>query len=292
VGASEAPSQGSSPIMGATFSPVRHGLFLPPFDALADPALLARLAAEAEEAGWDGVFLWDHLLYSEPVRRILDPWICLAAMATATERIALGPMVTPLARRRPAVVARQAVTLDHLSRGRLVLGFGLGDDGRVGELSRFGEETDPPARAALLEEGLDILTGLLSGAVVRHDGPGLVANDVAFEPLPFRSGGIPIWIGARWPNRRPIRRSARYDGVFAIRLQEPADVTELRRLAAADGADLGRFDVVVQGAPDDDPAPWADAGVTWWLTQLGPYRIGLTEVRRVVSAGPRRTAAG
>ena len=118
----------------------RRGLFLPPFDVLADPALVAELAAEAEEAGWDGVFVWDHLLYADPVREIADPWICCAAIAVATSRIQLGPMVTPLSRRRPQVLARQAASLDRLSGGRLVLGFGLGDDGRVGELSRFGEE--------------------------------------------------------------------------------------------------------------------------------------------------------
>ncbi len=267
---------------------MRHGLFVPPFDALADPVLLARLAADAEEAGWDGVFVWDHLLYRPPVRRILDPWICLAAMATSTERVALGPMVTPLARRRPAVVARQAVTLDHLSRGRLVLGFGLGDDGGPGELSRFGEETDTRTRAAILDESLEILSGLLSGRPLAHTGPHRVADGVSFEPGPYRPDGIPVWMAVRWPNRPPIRRSARFDGVFAIQLGGPGDVTDLRRLVAADGADLDHFEVVVQGAPADDPAPWADAGATWWLTQVGPYDLEVEDVRRVVDAGPRR----
>jgi alkanesulfonate monooxygenase SsuD/methylene tetrahydromethanopterin reductase-like flavin-dependent oxidoreductase (luciferase family) len=265
---------------------VRHGLFFPPFDALADPCLLIRLAADAEEAGWDGVFLWDHLLYSPPVTRILDPWICLAAMATATEQILLGPMVTPLARRRPAVLARQAATLDHLSEGRLVLGFGLGDDGATGEMSRFGDEPSPLVRAGMLDEGLEVVTGLLSGTPVRHAGPHYRAADVTFQPGPCRATGIPVWLGARWPNRAPLRRAARYDGAFVIQTTQPGDVGEIRRIVAGAGADLGRFDIVVLGGAGVDPAPWADAGATWWLTQLGPYDLDPVAVRRVVAAGP------
>jgi alkanesulfonate monooxygenase SsuD/methylene tetrahydromethanopterin reductase-like flavin-dependent oxidoreductase (luciferase family) len=268
---------------------VRHGLFVPPFDALADPALLATLAAEAEEAGWDGMFLWDHLLYRQPVRSIVDPWISLAAMAAATERLVLGPMVTPLARRRPQIVARQAVTLDRLCEGRLVLGFGLGDDGEVGELARFGEEKDPATRAAALDEGLDVLVALLAGGQVDHtDGVHHYVDGVTFAPGPWRPTGIPIWIGARWPNRAPIRRAARYDGVFAISLDGPDDVVALRDRVAAAGAELSTFDVVAQGRPGDDPGPWAAAGATWWLTQVGPYGLDAPAVRAVIAAGPGR----
>ena len=158
---------------------LRRGLFLPPFDDLASPRVMADLGQAAEQAGWDGIFVWDHLLYSEPVRAIADPWIVLAAIASRTTRIALGPMVTPLPRRRPAVVARQAVALDELSQGRLILGFGLGDDGGVGELSRFGEQTDAVDRGAALTEGLEVLTGLLSGAPVHHRGEHYVADCLA-----------------------------------------------------------------------------------------------------------------
>jgi alkanesulfonate monooxygenase SsuD/methylene tetrahydromethanopterin reductase-like flavin-dependent oxidoreductase (luciferase family) len=265
---------------------MRHALFFPPFDALANPRLVADLAADAEAAGWDGVFLWDHLIYSEPVEQILDPWICLAAVAMSTERILLGPMVTPLARRRPAVVARQAVTLDHLSRGRLVLGFGLGDDWRTREMSRFGEESDPAARAALLDEHLEVLTGLLSGRPVEHAGPHYRAEGVTFQPTPYRPEGIPIWMAARWPNRAPVRRAARYDGLFVIQCEEPAQLEEVRSWLDEAGT-AESFELVANGGPDIDPGPWAQAGATWWLTQLGPYRLDLAEVRRVVSAGPR-----
>src|ERR671923_237187 len=121
---------------------MRSGLFLPLFDELADPAVVARLCAEAEEAGWHGVFVWDNLRFMEPVVDVADPWITLAAIAAATERIRLGPMVTPLARRRPVKVARETATLDRLSGGRLTLGVGLGSDRFANEYSITGEELD------------------------------------------------------------------------------------------------------------------------------------------------------
>lgn len=267
----------------------RRGLFLPPFDVFADPGRVADLAVEAEDAGWDGVFIWDHLLYAEPVVEIADPWICCAAIAERTSGIAFGPMVTPLARRRPQVVARQAVSLDRLSGDRLVLGFGLGDDG-PGELSRFGDETDAKVRAAALDEGLEVLRGLLSGTVVHHDGPQVAARGVTFLPTPYRSTGIPFWIGGRWPNKAPLRRAARYDGLFVIAVQDPADLTGAHDVVAGVRAAAGRsmsgFDLVVQLPPGADHTPWIEAGATWVLTQLGPYRMDLGEVREVVRAGP------
>ncbi len=114
---------------------MRHGLFVAPFDGLSDPRVVARLAAECEAAGWDGIFVWDHVLYRPPVQAVADPWVVLAAAATATERVLIGPMVTPVARRRPHVLARQATSLDQLSGGRLVLGVGLGLDASGRELS-------------------------------------------------------------------------------------------------------------------------------------------------------------
>ena len=124
----------------------RRGIFIAPFDELADPNTLAALAASAEAHGWDGLFVWDHVRYRAPVRAVADPWVALAAVAAATDRIRLGPLVTPLARRRVQKLARETVTLDHLSRGRLVLGVGLGSD-RNGELGPFGEVVDLRERA-------------------------------------------------------------------------------------------------------------------------------------------------
>jgi alkanesulfonate monooxygenase SsuD/methylene tetrahydromethanopterin reductase-like flavin-dependent oxidoreductase (luciferase family) len=266
----------------------KHGLFLPPFDALADPQLIAQLAADAEKAGWDGLFLWDHMAYSPPVQAILDPWICLAAIAVATERITLGAMVTPLSRRRPAVVARQAVTLDLLSRGRLVLGFGLGDDGGSGEMSRFGEEPDPRIRAGMLDEGLFVLRRMLSGELVDHHGTHYTAAGVQLLPRPYRASGIPFWIGARWPNARPLRRAAKHDGAFVIALKTDDDVRSLVDAVGELRGGAGDFDIVVELPGDDDAAAWSVPGVTWLLTRFGPYDLDAATVAARIAAGPPR----
>lgn len=182
---------------------MKYGLTLPIFDEMAHPAVLAELATEAEDAGWDGIFVWDHVYYREPATRATDPWIALAAMAAATHTLTLGPMVTPLARRRPQVVARQIVALDHLSEGRMVIGVGLGLDSSGGEFVRFGEETDVAARAARYDEALGLLRALLAGEQVDHDGPHYRVADSRFLPGPCR-GRLPVWTAARWPNRRPL----------------------------------------------------------------------------------------
>src|SRR4051812_39329705 len=160
----------------------KRGIFLAPFDEVVDPATLADLARAAEERGWDGFFLWDHVNYRPPVRAVADAWISLAAIAVATERLRLGPLVTPLSRRRVQKVARETVTLDHLSRGRLTFGVGLGSD-RNGELEPFGEVIDPRERAKLLDEGLQRLSDFWGGE---------------FEPAPVQSPRIPVWVAARW----------------------------------------------------------------------------------------------
>ena len=275
---------------------MRHGLFLPPFDGLADVERLAELAVVAEAVGWDGFFLWDHLRYGEPVRDILDPYICLAVIAARTSRLTLGPMVTPLIRRRPQVVARQAVTLDRLSKGRLVMGFGIGDDYPGGDLAPFGELTDAAARGRALNEGLAIFQGLVSGDEVNFTGEFYRANEVAFQPTAYRSHGIPVWTAGRWPNPAPIRRAARFQGIMVIQMTEPEQVTALKSQLAAAGADVEHFDIVVWGQRDEKMAyrddvryeQWARAGVTWYLTGPGPFNLVYEEVLDYVAAGPPR----
>jgi alkanesulfonate monooxygenase SsuD/methylene tetrahydromethanopterin reductase-like flavin-dependent oxidoreductase (luciferase family) len=260
-----------------------RGLFLPPFDALADPRLVADLAVAAERAGWDGVFIWDHVRYSPPVSAIADPWICCAAIAARTERIRFGPMVTPLPRRRPHIVARQAASLDLLSGGRLVLGFGSGDDW-LGEMSRFGDEADARTRGDMLDEGLDVLTGLLSGHLVEHLGRHYRAEDVRFLPAPERP--IPIWIAGRFGNRKPLQRAARYDGAFVIGYPGPEGIPQVRETLAVERVVPTGFDLVVDIGTDADPAPWAAAGATWVLTRFGPYELDPAAVRARIDAGP------
>jgi alkanesulfonate monooxygenase SsuD/methylene tetrahydromethanopterin reductase-like flavin-dependent oxidoreductase (luciferase family) len=266
---------------------VRHALFLPPFDGLADPARVVELAVAAESSGWDGFFLWDHLLYGSRVRDILDPYICLAAVAAATSTIELGPMVTPLVRRRPAVLARQAVTLDLLSHGRLVLGLGIGDD-YAGEFSSFRDTVEAPTRGRMLTEGLEVLTQLLSGNPVDHDGEFYRAAEVAFRPTAARAGGIPIWLAARWPNPAPIRRAASYQGVVVIQMPDPGEMNDLKQRLMAAGADLDHFDIVMLRKDGDDASEWANTGVTWLMTQLGPYDLDFNEALARTKAGPTR----
>ncbi|MDQ2676603.1 MAG: LLM class flavin-dependent oxidoreductase [Actinomycetota bacterium] len=248
----------------------KRGIFLPPFDEMAHPRLLAELAADAEEAGWDGFFLWDHMRYRAPTRAVLDPWVSLAAIASATERIRIGPMVTPLSRRRPHKVARETATLDHLSDGRLVLGVGLGSE-RNGELGPFGEEEDPKRRAALLDDGLDKLAGYWAGE---------------FEPVPVQEPRIPVWVASRWPKRKPLRRAARWDGLFPIELPEPDALRELAAEVRGLRADPDEpFDLVAEVDPGGDPVPWAEAGATWVVDQFGQTPRE-SEVRAVIAAGP------
>jgi alkanesulfonate monooxygenase SsuD/methylene tetrahydromethanopterin reductase-like flavin-dependent oxidoreductase (luciferase family) len=250
---------------------VRRGIFVAPFDELSEPGLVAELAARAEERGWDGFFVWDHVAYRAPVRALADPWVTLAAVAVATRRLVIGPLVTPIARRRPHQLARETVTLDRLSRGRLVLGVGLGSD-RTGEFDpdRFGEEGDPRARARLLDDGLDRLQAYWDGG---------------FEPGPVQRPRIPVWVASRWPNRRPLRRAARFDGVFPIDLPGPDALAEQSdELQALRGpAGMEGFDVVVTNPPGTDPAPWIAAGATWCLTGFGPQPT-LTEVKEAIDA--------
>jgi alkanesulfonate monooxygenase SsuD/methylene tetrahydromethanopterin reductase-like flavin-dependent oxidoreductase (luciferase family) len=273
---------------------MKHGLFLPAFDGLADAAKMADLAVLAEEEGWDGFFVWDHIRYPATVRDILDPYVCLALMAAQTSRIILGPMVTPLIRRRPQVLARQAVTLDRLSRGRLVMGFGIGDDYPGGELACFGELTDAIERGRALNEGLSIFQGLVSGEEVNITGEFFKAHEVAFHPTAFRAEGIPVWTAGRWPNPAPIRRAARYQGMIVIQMTEPEQVDDLKAQLVGAGADLEHFDIALWGQRDEKMvyrederyAQWAQAGVTWFLTGPGPFNLVYDEVREYVAAGP------
>jgi alkanesulfonate monooxygenase SsuD/methylene tetrahydromethanopterin reductase-like flavin-dependent oxidoreductase (luciferase family) len=228
----------------------RRGVFVAPFGELSEPGLVADLAAQAEDAGWDGFFLWDHVAYREPVRRIADPWITLAAIAVRTSRLVIGPLVTPLPRRRPHQLARETVTLDRLSGGRLVLGVGTGSERTVEfHPGRFGEEPDMRARAKLLDDGLERLQSYWSGE---------------FEPGPVT--GIPIWVAARWPNKRPLRRAARFDGVFPIDQDEPAQLEEMLAVVRAERGHLDGYEVAVDNPPGTDERPWIDAGATWCLT--------------------------
>lgn len=262
---------------------MKYGISVPPFGDYSDPRTLARMAQEAEQAGWDGFFLWDHMVMGD--ERVADPWIALAAIALNTSHIALGPMVISLARRRPWKVAREAVTLDHLSQGRLLLGFGLGGSGED-DFGRFGEAADDRIRAQKLDEGLTILDGLWSGQPFSFHGEHYHLNDVTFRPTPLRQPRIPIWIGGSWDKPRPQKRAARWDGYSPLKWLENMSVEEWKQVMEAVNRQRPQpdapFDWIHNGQlPGDDPGraaeiarPYAELGVTWWIEDAAPYRWG------------------
>jgi alkanesulfonate monooxygenase SsuD/methylene tetrahydromethanopterin reductase-like flavin-dependent oxidoreductase (luciferase family) len=231
----------------------RRGIFVAPFDGLADPRVTAGLAARAETAGWDGFFVWDHVAYRAPTRAVADPWVTLSAIASATERLRIGPLVTPISRRRVHKLARETATLDLLSGGRLTLGIGLGSDNN-GELEPFGEVIDPRERARLLDDGVAALAAFWDGG---------------FEPMPLQRPRIPVWVAGRWPRKRPIERAARWDGFFPIDLTGPEALAEIADTVRGLRGDLDGFDLIVTNPPGTDPAPWEAAGATWCLTGFG-----------------------
>ena len=275
---------------------MRSGLFLPPFDALSDPGVVARLAIEAEEAGWHGVFLWDHVRWREPVIEVADAWITLAAIASATRAIRLGPMVTPLARRRPVKVARETASLDRLSGGRLTLGVGLGDEQAGNEYSITGEELDERRRARMLDESLEILTAAWTGQPVHHRGEHYVVDGMRVLPRPVQRPGVPIWVAGRYGKAKPLRRAARFEGFFPVNLEHPDQLAEMTAELTTRRREIGKdvtepYDVVAALAPDTDPAPYASAGATWWTVEFAWDEVSVEQVRSVIRDGPAPAVA-
>jgi alkanesulfonate monooxygenase SsuD/methylene tetrahydromethanopterin reductase-like flavin-dependent oxidoreductase (luciferase family) len=269
---------------------MRTGIYLPPFDPLADPGVVAGLAAEAEEAGWDGFFLWDHIRWHEPVAAVGDTQVTRAAIAAATDRIRLGPLVTPLARRRPAKVARETAALDLLSGGRLTLGVGLGGDEFGAEYSITGEELDERRRAGMLDEALEILQAAWSGEPVHHRGEHYIVDGMRFLPRPVQRPGVPVWVAGYAGRSKPMRRAARYDGFFPIRLESADQLAEIVARLRALGEEAGRnpgepYEVIAQLDPGVDPATYREAGATWLLAALDSERISVDRVRGVIREG-------
>ncbi len=233
------------------------------------------------------MFVWDHLRWRSPVRQVADPWIALAAMATTTEHLRIGPMVTALARRRPAKLARETATLDRLSNGRLTLGVGLGSDRFGQELSKTGEELDDRRRGQMLDEALQILTAAWSGDPVRHHGEHYTVDGIRFLPRPRQRPRVPVWAAGFPRNTRPLRRAARCDGFFPINLDHPDQVEEVVATISDMRDDpAAPYDIAVALPPGTDAAPYARAGATWWLTEFDPEGLSLDHVRGVLRDGP------
>jgi alkanesulfonate monooxygenase SsuD/methylene tetrahydromethanopterin reductase-like flavin-dependent oxidoreductase (luciferase family) len=263
---------------------MHFGISIPAFADFSDPRVLAEAAHDAEEAGWDGFFLWDAIFFDPTFHPMADPWVSLAAVALRTQRMRIGTLVTPIARRRPWKLARETVTVDRLSNGRLTLGVGLGDPAQW-DFGFFDEVTDPKLRARRLDEGLDILTGLWTAQPFQYEGEQFHVKEVTFRPTPVQSPRIPIWVGGWWPNKPPLRRAARWDGVCPVKGGGSITPDEWRELLAyiqKHRTTNTLFDAVHFGAtPGDDPAqaselihPYAEAGVTWWVEPIDPWRFG------------------
>ena len=269
---------------------MKHGVNLP---NMTDPRVLVDLAVTAEAAGWDGVFLWDHVVYADVIDLpIVDPWVTLGAMAQATSRVRLGPMVTPIARRRPWRVAQEITTLDHLSGGRAVLGVGLGWPAKE-DFANFGDRSHDVLRAEMLDEGLDLISALWSGEHVRHDGEHFDV-DATMKPPPLQQPRVPIWVAGMWPNKRPFERAAKWDGVFAmsaatdeVPLLRPDEVREVVAYITARRETGAPFDVVVSGHWDHSPAEYEEAGVTWLIQSWNAEPGWERELRPLIDQGPQ-----
>ena len=261
---------------------MKYGVHLPNFGSFGDVHVLIDLAKTAEDAGWDGFFLWDHLLFCELDKNPhVDPWITLAAIAVQTKRINIGTMVTAFARRRPQKLARETVTLQNLSNGRLILGAGLGDPVEW-EFETFHEETDPKIRAKKLNEGLDIVTQLWSGETLTYEGEHYQITDATFLPKPIKP--IPIWIAGYYPRKAPMNRASRFQGMFPGHVDGkllPEHVKEIRTYIQDHRKDDSPFDIVAGGETKDssdtaEVAVYKDAGLTWWMEDISPLRLGFT----------------
>jgi probable F420-dependent oxidoreductase len=273
---------------------VRYGIVMSNLDDYADPRVVVSLARAAEEAGWEGFFVWDHLgfVWGTPSS---DPWVVLSAAAVSTTRLKLGTAITPLARRRPHIVANALVSLDLLSGGRVVFGAGLG--GVAEEFTAFGEPGDAKERARMLDEGLTVLDGFWSGEPLTHHGQHYDVENVSLAPLPLQRPRIPIWIGGQ--GAPALRRAARWDGWLApatrpdgtpIMDKDPRRIAEMvAEIQHHRRADTP-FEVAVDGysEPGDAALPRAyeAAGATWWLESIHGMRGPLEEMMARVEAGP------
>ncbi len=262
---------------------MKFGIYLPNFGPFGDARALANLARDAESSGWDGFFIWDHISGSS--LPFVDPWVGLTAVAISTRTIRFGTTVTPLPRRRPWKVAREAVSIDQLSGGRLILGVGIGLG--QAEWDDLGEQSDLVKRGAMLDEALSVITGLWSGGPFSYEGEYYHVRQAHFLPRPVQQPRIPIWVGGFWPNKGPFRRAARWDGVFPL-FKAETEAQELAQLGEAAAYMRGirnvnqPLDIICTGVtPGEDKTQAGKIikqrealGGTWWLEAIAPYRFG------------------
>jgi alkanesulfonate monooxygenase SsuD/methylene tetrahydromethanopterin reductase-like flavin-dependent oxidoreductase (luciferase family) len=267
---------------------VRFGLSFPNFGLYAEPGVVVDLAIAADESGWDGFFVWDHIVVSDGMP-VADPWVLLGAIGQATSKVVIGPMVVAMPRHRPWEVARRAVTLDRLTGGRFILGVGSGYWPEV-EFGTFGDPTDARVRADMLDEGLTIIEAVWSGEPFDFEGEHYNIAENSYAPRPL--GKIPIWVAGTLPNVRPLRRAARYDGVYPIRSdEEPMETSDVAMVAGyvkvhRQGEEP--FEVVIGETESADVDAYAEAGATWLLGGPDPAGEALDETLGWLREGPPR----
>jgi len=276
---------------------IRYAVGIPNVGGFGDPRLLVELAVLAEESGWDGVYLWDHILFHDPAWPVANPIVTAGAIAAVTQRIRLIVMHV-LPRRRAQVVARESVTLDTLSGGRLTLAAAIGSMDQ--EYAGFGESPSLPRRGAALDAALEDLDRLWTGdSVMASQG----SEPVRMTPPPVQRPRIPIWCGGRWPNRAPLRRAARYDGAMPTFIDQRQRVLPVSEFAAATSfiasqrdRGLDGFDIALEGFSDPGAAaaasaPYVGSGLTWWVEALGWWRTpdpadAIAHARTRITASP------
>ena len=279
---------------------MRYGLYVPNFGVSSFARTLADLARDAEGSGWDGFFLWDHIIEWDERVPIVDSSTALAAIAMNTKRIRIGTTVTPLPRLRPWEAARRTVSLDHLCNGRLTLGVGLGGAEST-DYERFGESADNNVLAEKLDESLDIITGLWTGKPFSYRGKHYRVKKTAFLPMPKQRPRIPIWCGGFWPNKGPFKRAARWDGIIPLKVEKgglhrptPDDVRDIIAYVKKRRRATTPFDVAIIGwgtgkNPTRDRkriTPYIEAGMTWWLESLYGWRDSPKHMKTRILKGP------
>ena len=273
---------------------MKFGIDAANFGNYSDPFTLAELAAEAEDVGWDGFFVFDHILPDDTRKNLFDPWVILAAIAMRTSKIRIGPMVTPIPRRRPWKLARETVSLDYLSNGRLTLAVGLvGPPER--EFEKFGEVFNTKIRAEMLDEGLEILKGLWNAEPFNYEGNHYQIHDVVFNPPPVQYPRIPIWIGCKWQNKKPLKRAAKWEGGFPIPHKgetiTPENLRTIVKYIETYRDTDSDFDVALAdhngSRTPESLAAYERAGLTWWIQRIhSPLVNSLDEARAHIQKGP------
>lgn len=282
-------------------SNINYGVYIANFGKEWTVDSFVELAKEAEKAGWDGFFLWDHLYAADmPDANVVDPFIVLAAIASQTKKIRIGTTVTPLARKQPWQIARETATLDHLSNGRFILGVGLGGD-PVNEFATFGMESNDKIRGEMLDESLDILQSLWSGEKFAYNGKHYQIKETQFLPATVQKPTIPIWVGGNWPNKKPFRRAAKYQGVFPLLANsddglEPKHYPEiLAYIKKYQQQQNKSFDVVFmtnffywdkENKFDEMISDYSSVGVNWFVHCFHPWEGDFDTFKQLVKNTP------